>query len=150
MKLPQAYLPGDLPGLVRQLSSLWAKLASLLETVDSGSYTPTVTGVANVTTVTASPFQWKRVGNTVTVSGRIDVAATAGANTMTQVGVALPIAGNIANGYQVVGGGSIFYTTYQAVSVYGDATNQRAQASFNAGGTGSTAATLHFTYLLTP
>jgi len=98
MKLPEPFLPNDLPGLVRQLSALWRNLQTLLGTVDSGSYTPTVTGVTNVATVSAQVFQWSRVGNTVTVSGRFDLTATAAAGALTQIGISLPVAANLADG----------------------------------------------------
>lgn len=58
--------------------------------VAAGTYTPTLTAVANVSTSTPSVMQWLRVGNTVTVSGRVDVKATAVA--LTQIGISLPVA----------------------------------------------------------
>src|SRR5438552_1367658 len=37
----------------------------------SGSYTPRLTNVANLSASTAYTCQWMRVGNTVTVSGKV-------------------------------------------------------------------------------
>lgn len=61
---------------------------------DYGTYTPTITGVTNVT-ATANPLgQWMRVGNVVTVSGQVDVDPTAG-GALTQFGISLPIASDL-------------------------------------------------------
>ncbi len=44
--------------------------------IASGTYTPTLTNVANVTLSQNYPSQWIRVGNVVTVSGAIGVTIT--------------------------------------------------------------------------
>lgn len=58
-------------------------------TVTSGTYTPTLTNIANVDASAAYVSQYIRVGNVVTVSGRIDVDATV-ANTLTTLRLTLP------------------------------------------------------------
>lgn len=67
-------------------------------TIDSnvmtgGTYTPTITGIANVIGTTAFTCQYSRDRTTVTVSGRVDIQATA-ANTLTKTQISLPIASN--------------------------------------------------------
>lgn len=42
----------------------------------SGTYTPTITNGTNISATTAYKCQWMRVGNVVTVSGRIDIDIT--------------------------------------------------------------------------
>ena len=62
----------------------------------SGTYTPTLTNVANIDipASTAYTFQYMRVGNVVTVSGKIDVAVTSGG--FTRLNVSLPISSNFS------------------------------------------------------
>jgi hypothetical protein len=59
----------------------------------SGTYTPTVTGVTNTTTVGAAIGRYLRVGNVVHVTVEIDHTAAALADTTVQV--SLPIASNL-------------------------------------------------------
>lgn len=58
--------------------------------IASGTYTPTLTHVLNITSSTARACQWMRVGNVVTVSGEFDVTATTSGNK--QIAISLPIA----------------------------------------------------------
>lgn len=44
--------------------------------IASGTYTPTLSNVFNVASSTAFSCQWVRVGNVVTVSGRVDFSVT--------------------------------------------------------------------------
>ena len=59
-------------------------------TLASGVYTPTMAGVANIDSLTAYTAFWTRVGNIVTVSGRVDVDPTS-ANTTTNFTISYPI-----------------------------------------------------------
>lgn len=92
----------------------------------AGTYTPTLTNVANLDATTAYQCQYMRVGNTVTVSGKIDVDPTT-TLTSTQVGISLPIASDIGAVEDV--GGTAFCPTVanQGAAILGDATNNRAQ-----------------------
>lgn len=101
--------------------------------IASGTYTPTLTAVANSASRTAYTMQWIRVGNVVTVSGMFDAAATTGA-TQVKIGMTLPIASSLSAQEQLGGGGA---STGQgvalgnvAVAVYADATNDRAELRF--------------------
>jgi len=70
--------------------------------IASGTYTPTLTNGANVAASTAYVCQWMRVGNVVTVSGRLEVDTTS-ANTSTSIELSLPIASNFSQNYQCAG-----------------------------------------------
>jgi hypothetical protein len=75
----------------------------------SGTYTPTWTGLANVTSVTAFSCQYMRVGNTVTVSGWVTIDPISD-NTPTSLSFSLPINSNTTsvnflNGTGVTQGG---------------------------------------------
>ena len=97
-------------------------------TLAQGTYTPTLTGVTNVTSSTAFVCQYMRVGNTVTVSGKISVTPTAN-NTQTILGVSLPIASNFAAEENCGGLAHTINNTaadQHGASIYADATNDRA------------------------
>lgn len=98
--------------------------------ISSGTYTPTITNVANVAASTARATQWIRVGNVVTVAGEMDIDPTAVAQTTW--GVSLPVPSALASTFQLGGVGVQVYgggATY-AISIRGDATNDRAQFDF--------------------
>lgn len=106
--------------------------------LESGTYTPTLTNGTNVTSSTASSCQYMRVGNTVTVSGKVNVSpTTTGA---TALGISLPIASAIANNNECAGTSTVGSTTDLFGSVRGDATNDRAEMIFTIGVTGTTSA----------
>lgn len=135
-------------GKVADISSTGLAVTGLSITqgaVISGTYTPTLTGVANVDSTTARVSQYMRVGNVVTVSGSMAVNATA--TTTTTVGVSLPVASNLANAFEC--SGTTGSSTAGSGFVAGDATNNRAQVSYLAGGfTSDEEIYFHFTYLV--
>lgn len=71
----------------------------------SGTYTPTLTAVANVSASVSILCQYYRVGDVVTVSGRLDISATA-ANTETSLSLTLPVASNFSVPHQLAGTGA--------------------------------------------
>lgn len=84
--------------------------------LDNGRYTPTATGLANVAAVTAFPAQWLRVGNTVTVSGRIDVQATVAGRV--DVGLTLPVPSSLTVLDEMAGTVAAFTTNDNGVALY--------------------------------
>ncbi|UQM93923.1 minor tail protein [Stenotrophomonas phage vB_Sm_QDWS359] len=111
----------------------------------SGVYTPALTNGANVASSTAYAIQWSRVGNVVTVSGRVDVTPTAAADTTTRVDVALPVPSNMVNTFEASGAGS---AGFRPVVVSADATNDRIILQFQAASTSSTVLSFTATYLV--
>jgi hypothetical protein len=95
------YSSGGYDGLVRNQTS--GRFESI--PLAAGTYTPTITGITNVTSTTASPLQYMRVGNTVTVSGKVEVDANAGSATLTQFDISLPFASDFTTDGQAGGGG---------------------------------------------
>lgn len=95
----------------------------------AGAYTPTLTNVANLDASTAYACQYLRVGNTVTVSGRVDVDPTLAA-TSTQLGISLPVASNIGATENCAGAAHASGIAAQGAAILGDATNDRAQMQF--------------------
>lgn len=108
-----------------------------------GTYTPTLTNIANIDSTTAYQCQYIRVGNVVTVSGKIDVDPTAGASTLTRVGVSLPVASNFGAS-EDCGGCITSGTSADAGAILGDSTNDRAEISFTSRGT--TSITMYFVF----
>lgn len=113
--------------------------------MDSGTYTPTLTNVANLDASTAYQCQYIRIGNTVTVSGRVDVDPTAGAAS-TQLGIALPVASNFGATEDCAGAAFASGIAGQGAAVLADTTNDRAQLQFVAGDTTNQAMYFTFTY----
>lgn len=73
--------------------------------VFSGTYTPTITNVTNVSSSSVGACQYMRVGNVVTVSGRLVITATA-SGAYTQLYMALPISSNFSQEEQAGGAGA--------------------------------------------
>lgn len=115
--------------------------------VHAGTYTPTLTGVANVTGSTAYECQYMRVGKVVTVSGRVDVDPTAN-SVQTTLGISLPIASELTATNQC--GGTAAHGLVAGYSGYiiGDITNNRAQLQFIVGDNANRAWMFTFTYLI--
>lgn len=111
--------------------------------LDHGTYTPTLTGVTNVAASTAYVAQYLRLGNTVTVSGKVDIDVTAAG--ATELGISLPIASNLAN-QEDVGGTAVAYATIENAAIRADATNDRAAMLFVATTLTNQSWAFHFTY----
>jgi len=93
-----------------------------------GTYTPTLTNVANVAASTAYQCQYMRVGNTVTVSGKVDADPTAAG--ATQLGISLPIASNIGAQEDCAGTAASSAVAGLCAAILGDAANNRAEMSW--------------------
>lgn len=134
--------------LVDDSNAAAAKTTLGIPTLDHGTYTPTLTNGANVSSSIASQCQYLRVGNTVTVSGRIDIAPTAGGGTQTVVGISLPIASNFSSSANLAGSGGFGQNPYATALILADTTNDRASFNFHSNVAASTAALFTFTYLV--
>lgn len=110
----------------------------------SGTYTPTLTNVANLDGSTAFQCQYTRVGDVVTVSGKVTVDPTT-TLTSTQLGISLPIASNL--GAQEDCAGASFCPTIsgEGAAILGDSANNRAEVRFQA--TNTTSYDLFFTFV---
>lgn len=91
----------------------------------AGTYTPSLTNVTNVAASTAYESQYLRVGNTVTVSGKIDIDQTAAG--AYEVGISLPIASNFGAEEDCAGtGAGTNAPSGSVIYIKADATNNRA------------------------
>jgi len=96
--------------------------------IRSGTYTPTLTGVANVSASTARKCSWLQVGAVVTVAGQLDIDPTT-TLTLTQLGISLPVASNLGTAFEL--GGTGISKTNNVGTIEGDAANNRAQLAFS-------------------
>lgn len=115
----------------------------------SDLYTPTLTGVANITTLTLKRATWERIGNKVNVDLVVDAEPTNN-NTQTTFGIDFPLAQAIANDYEVCGmGHSVDGTANQhGLAVYGDATNDRAEVTYYETHGATDTLNIHFSYMV--
>lgn len=110
-----------------------------------GTWTPTLTTVANVTASTTRLGQYIRVGNIVTCSGTVDITSTT-IGTTTTIGVSLPVASNFADTLQCSGIISSSSRDGSTGAVSSDLTNDRAQIDLVAIATSSTTYKYSFQY----
>jgi hypothetical protein len=109
----------------------------------TGSYTPTLTGVANVAASTSATCYYYRIGNEVTVYGRIQIDPTA-ATTLTQLGFSLPIAS--AFGTLSEAAGTFAFNNGEAGIIVSDAGNARAEFQFTPTTSSNSSYQFHFSY----
>lgn len=117
-------------------------------TLASGTFTPTLTNITNVDSSSPSVAQWMRVGNTVTVSGRIDIDPTVGGSTLTIVHMTLPIASNLGAATNLCGAGGTFQTPIVSALVTGDPATDRAIFQFYSTNTTNVPCAYTYTYLV--
>lgn len=123
----------DVPVLtIDQQGRVTSATVAALPVLDSGTYTPTLTNGTNVAASTASVCQWLRVGDTVTVSGRVDIDPTS-ASTGTQLGISLPVASNFASATNCGGTAVSPNVASMCAAIYADQTNDRAELYFVTG-----------------
>lgn len=114
--------------------------------VASGTYTPTLTAITNIGTLSVQKFQWLRVGNLVTVSGQFVGTPTVAA-TATQVGISLPIASNLNSAGDCAGTGRQGTNANgEVLAIYGDVTNDRAECFFQSLSNVAVSYVVQFTY----
>jgi hypothetical protein len=140
---------GDIGGTLSDQTDLQAALDAKADATDfaSGTYTPTLTNVANLDSSTAFQCQYLRVGSVVTVTGKVTVDATA-PGVQCQLGMALPIASNF--GAQENCGGAAYATQVSGLgaAVRADATNNRAEFAWISPSTGSQNLYFSFSYVV--
>jgi hypothetical protein len=97
--------------------------------VTSGTYTPTLTNVLNVSGASnVGDAQYKRIGNIVTVYGSVSFTMSASGNC--EIDISLPIASNFSASTQAHGMGVTFKTNCTNAVVSSDATNDRVSLTF--------------------
>lgn len=102
-----------------------------------GTYTPTVTAVSNIMSITQPTFNYVVVngglGAVVTVFGSLTLTH-ASASLPTVVRFSLPIASNFDGNPESVGGAGVIAATYSPVAVYEDTSNDQIRLDYLAVG----------------
>lgn len=100
-----------------------ATTAFVMNHVNSGTYTPTLTAGTNVTAVTLQRATYTRIGNIVTVEIGIDPVTITNANVNSSITISLPFARATTNSY-MLGSGTFQSNTPSAAAalVQGDTT----------------------------
>jgi lysophospholipase L1-like esterase len=113
--------------------------------MSSGTYTPTITNVSNVSASTAGTGHYIRVGNQVTVDVPVvpNITLTA---TATEYYISLPISSTISFSGDLTGTGTGVDPMTAGLGITGNTTNHVADVTFTPTGTGSNNMYLHFTY----
>lgn len=111
-----------------------------------GTYTPTITAIANIDATTAFSCTYTRVGNMVTIIGQIDADATAAGSTTTRVRLSLPVSSNFANANEAGGAGNRPGSNPGDVGAYADSTNDEVILHWLSTGTGNQTITFMFGY----
>ena len=113
--------------------------------VFSGTYTPTLTNVTNVSSSTAEALQYMRVGNVATVSGRVRVTPTAAGEV--DIRISLPVASNFTAVNQLGGAGGSTVGVYNIpCALQGDVDSDVATLRFTATSSSERFMSFTFTY----
>lgn len=118
---PGQYSPMVITKIATDEWYLWNGSVPL--SITSGIYTPTLTNTTNLAASTAYQFQYIRVGNVVTFSGRVDVDPTSTGNTV--LGITLPITSGFSSATQAAGSASSSTIAGMSAAILSDATNDR-------------------------
>lgn len=130
---------------VDQKGRITAASGNTIPTLASGLHTPTLTNVTNLAASTAYACQYMRVGDVVTMSGRVDVDPTT-TGVSTELGISLPIASNLATSNECCGTAFASAVAGQGAAILADGTNNRARMVWIAGDVSSQAMFFTFTY----
>lgn len=115
-----------------------------LDLITSGTYTPTLTNVANLDSSATYAAQYIRVGSVITVSGRVDIDPTAAGSV--RLGISLPVASAFVSARQCAGTASATSVAGQSAAILADVANARAELQYIAVDTASRAMYYTFTY----
>jgi hypothetical protein len=113
-------------------TNTFSSLAITTGAITSGTYTPTLTNVTNVSSSTAFVCNYIRVGAIVYVSGFVTIDPTTAAGTSTELGISLPIASAFVGGAEASGVGVLANGTSMGDTgpIGPDVTNDRLALSF--------------------
>jgi hypothetical protein len=114
----------------------------------SGTYTPVVTPRTNTTSASAAwPAQWMRVGNVVTVSGQLNIAATV-ADLASNVTISLPIPSTFTDYGDVGGVSSATMAVVSSGRIGADPSSGTAVMTYNVKDTVTGLHSFTFTYVI--
>lgn len=112
-----------------------------------GTYTPTLTAGANVAATTSGVCLYTRIGSRVFVNGAVNVDPTAGAGAATVLDISLPVSSNLAAATDLLGNACALGHN-EAIGIVGEATNNRAQATWLSQTTANHTIVFNFQYTI--
>lgn len=115
-------------------------------TSSSGVYTPTYTGILNVTSITGHQCSYMRVGDVVHVQGKVEIDPTIVGST--SVRVSLPVSNNFGNDYEGTGSGTALGTVRVPLTIVANTSFDEMVLVFEAGDAGVQTIYYTYTYLL--
>lgn len=115
--------------------------------IETDRYTPTLTNVTNLDSSTAFPFQYIRVNDMVSVSGKVTVDPTAAA-TATEMGISLPFASDFTAQDECCGTAASVTIASECAAIRADTTNDRAAMRWITTTTASNNMFLQFLYII--
>jgi len=110
------------------------KVAKISRDYISGTYTPTLTNILNISASTAYVCQYMQIGNVVTVSGKFDVDPTS-ASSLVRLGISLPASTNFTADHQAGGTATNVTVLGYTGPIFADATNDRLEFAIDIGTT---------------
>ena len=116
-----------------------------LQTIASGFYFPVFIGVENVDTITPFEASYMRIGDVVTVQGRVQVDPTVNA-TATSVRISLPVPSDIIVLNYLSGSAAALNVADHVAAIQGDTTNDAASMTFTSRMTTPTTFFYNFSY----
>lgn len=135
-------------GSSHTLDTDWVACTIPVVSLSSGTYSPTLTAVSNIGSLSAEGFCWTRLGNVVSVAGHVTATPTS-ASTSTTFGISLPVASAFTAIADLAGTGKqITATNGESLGVYADATNDRAEAGFFSSNNSNSRYVVHFQYTI--
>ena len=108
------------------------------------TYTPTLTNVTNISSSTAHECVYMRVGNAVTVSGKVDIDQTSPG--VIELGISLPVASNFTDDSDLAGVGDGDVHGDEPMYLKADVANNRASLNANDTHTSNHSHRFIFTY----
>lgn len=120
--------------------------ASPADSPSSGTYFPNLFNTTNLDGSTPYTCQWFRIGNVVSVSGRVDVNPTAAG--ATKLGISIPVPTNVQFVNQLAGVAACPTVAGEVAPIAGDTGNNRAQMSWVTTNTTNEAMFFTFQYLV--
>lgn len=100
-----------------------------LPVLATGTYTPTLTNLANIDATTSYVCQYMRVGDMVNVSGKLDIDPTT-SGVLTRVRISLPIASNFTVANDLGGTASSISVAMSAAGIFADTASDAAQLNY--------------------
>lgn len=119
-----------------------------VSTIASGVFTPTLTNTTNVAASTPYQCQYLRVGNIVTVSGKVDIDVTLAASTASELQMTLPIASNFSAEENAGGTASSDAIASDVARIKADSSSKRASLVFKAISLTNDSYNFSFTYYI--